>query len=162
MEVVWTTAVDPDAGTVAIPPDYFALKSMQVIAQSANIITLGYKDAQWIYDKYPLRQADGLPAFVAREASSFIFGPFPDAAYSVKGIYYGNACPLSDNNPVSWLVTDEPDLLLAAAMLEVAPFMKDPSITQMFQGMYDSKLPGVVAKDIAERYSSATMQMSLG
>lgn len=149
-------------GVVPVPADFLALKSMQVIDSGGNVQTLEWKDAQWIYSAYPNRQGSGLPANVARDGANFVFGPFPDAGYAVSGTYYQQALGLTTSNPTTWMVTNAPDLLLAACMLTLQPFLLDDSKTSVWNALYTAALAAVLGQDSGEKWSPATMQIEPG
>jgi hypothetical protein len=57
-------------GVAPVPSDWIAPKVMTVSDGSGDIFTLIFKAAAWIYDEYPIRQPEGLPAYIARDTSS--------------------------------------------------------------------------------------------
>lgn len=61
------TPISGTMGTAPVPNDWLAPKLMYIADGSGNEDTLIWKAAAWIYDKYPLRQAEGLPAYIARD-----------------------------------------------------------------------------------------------
>lgn len=54
-------------GTAPVPSDWISPKSFQIQDGGGNVFTLIFKAAAWIYDRYPLRQASGLPSYIARD-----------------------------------------------------------------------------------------------
>jgi hypothetical protein len=59
--------VQIQGGTAPVPSDWFTPKTLQVQDGSGDVFTLIFKAAAWIYDEYPIRQPDGLPAYIARD-----------------------------------------------------------------------------------------------
>lgn len=57
-------------GVAPVPSDWIAPKLMTVSDGSGDVFTLIWKTAAWIYDIYPIRQPEGLPAYIARDTSS--------------------------------------------------------------------------------------------
>lgn len=55
------------AGVIQVPTDWLGAKSLRILDGSGAAFTLIIKDPQWIYANYPLRTAQGLPAYVARD-----------------------------------------------------------------------------------------------
>lgn len=145
-----------------LPLGYLALKTMQVVDGYGNITTLLYKDAQWVYTNYPLRQQQQMPAYVAREGQQFIFGPAPDTVYTLTGTYYAQSAALTALNPTTWMTTICPDLLLAACMIELQPFLKDSKALKTWQAIYATKLNALVNLDQSERVSAGTMSIETG
>lgn len=155
------TAIDPTFGTIPVPSDWLSPKLLTVAVGQAQMLLL-QKTSQWIYDRYPTRAPDDVPAFVARDGSNFIFGPFPDSAYMVQGIYYAKAAPLSTANATNWMTINCPMVLFAACMIPVAKFLMDSDMQQMWTQDYQSKLKSMIDADRSERWSNATMQIDLG
>ena len=54
-------------GTTAVPSDWIAPRAFQVADNGGNVFTLAFKVPAWIYDRYPVRQPTGLPAYIARD-----------------------------------------------------------------------------------------------
>lgn len=54
-------------GTAPVPADWLGPKVMTVSDGSSDFFTLIFKSAAWIYDRYPVRQPSGLPAYIARD-----------------------------------------------------------------------------------------------
>ena len=150
--------------TAPVPSNYLALKTMQVNygSNTNTISTLQYTDPQWMYTNYVVRQQVGLPAYVARDGTNFVFGPAPDSAYLITGTYYGSSPPISATNPTSWMTQYIPEILLAAVMLELQSFLKDPNSAAVWKWIYDYKLAALVNLDKTERLSPGTLTMELG
>ena len=108
-------------GSATVPTDYAALKHARIDGSPAKPLKM--RPSHWIYDHYPLRSSDSKPAFIARDGSSFIFGPFPDSNYTVLGTYY--AKPTSIQSSANALFTANPDLYLFAALAEAEGYIKN-------------------------------------
>lgn len=99
---------------------------------------------------------------VASEAMSsggdvFVFGPFPDQAYSLIGTYYATALVLSGTQATNWLVTTIPYTLLSACMLELSIFLKDTEQIEVWEKLYGDKLDSFVLADKAKRYAGGAL-----
>jgi hypothetical protein len=81
-----------------------------------------------------MRSADARPAFIARDVSSFIFGPYPDAAYTVKGTYFKRLSVVQ--TAINDLFTNYPDLYLSASLAEVFRFTRDDKMTAYWEARY--------------------------
>jgi hypothetical protein len=145
-------------GVIAVPAGYVELKNARI--ELAPVRTLVRKDAEWIYANYPMRSGDGFPKFIARETNSFIFGPYPDSGYTVKGTYYRRLDPLSDDNTFNWFTTNAPDLLLFAALCETEPFMKNDARVQLWEAKYGSVKDQVQSEDNREAFSGSPLSMT--
>ena len=92
----------------------------------------------------------------------FVFGPFPDSGYTLVASYYATAKVLSGTNTTNWIVLNIPYTLLAACMVEVSTFLKDPEQTQVWQALYDQKLTQFCLADKAHRYSAGSLVVESG
>jgi hypothetical protein len=89
METALSSAIS--SGVIAVPTGYLEMKYAYV--NGSPMVKLQRKDAEWIYQNYPVRSSDGTPKYFAREATNFIFGPYPDSGYTIKGLYYKKPDP---------------------------------------------------------------------
>jgi hypothetical protein len=142
-------------GTISLPTGYLEMKYAYV--NSSPVTKMQRKDAEWIYYNYPTRSADGTPKYFAREAQTLIFAPYPDSAYTVKGVYYKRMSSLSDANPTNWLTSDVPDLILYASMCEAAPWLLDDGRIPIWEKKYSQLLQSVKQNDIDEEFSGSPL-----
>ena len=156
METALSTAIS--SGIVAVPSGYIEMKFAYVDGSSK----LQRKDSEWIYTKYPNRVADRQPFFFAREGENFIFGPYPDSGYTVKGLYYKKLAALSGQNETNWFTTNAPDLLLAATMLECMIYIQDDPRITLWEMKYNSIKDRIQKQDDDEEFSGSTLSVSVG
>ena len=122
------------SGVIAVPTDYLELKFAYVDGSPTK--TLQRATASQIYQRYPVRSSDAKPSMIAREGTNFIFGPYPDSTYTIKGIYY--AKPTIVATSANALFTANPDLYLFAALCEAAPYIKNDSRVMLWEQKYQS------------------------
>lgn len=155
METAYTGTIS--AGAIAVPADYAELKYFYI--DGSPIQFLQRKSAVWIYENYPTRSADGKPKFVAQDAGNFIFGPYPDSAYTVKGTYYKRMTALATTSP-NWFTTNAPGILLFAALCEAEVFLKNDPRIQLWQAKYDQEKEGIEREERSEQFSGGPLTMS--
>ena len=148
------------SGVIAVPSDYIELKSAYVDGSPACFLERA--SVEDIYTKYPDRSAEGKPAYIAREGSNFIFGPYPDSAYTIKGIYYARLAALSATNTTNWLTTNAPSLVLFGALCEAAPFLKDDQRIIVWEQKFLAQLGDANRADKREILRGSTLAMSAG
>lgn len=156
MEASLSTAIS--SGVLALPNDYVELKHARIDGSPSQILTR--KTAAWIYENYPERSADGMPSFFAQDAGSFIFGPYPDSNYTVKGTYYKRLTALSDSNTTNWFTTNAPGILLFAALCETEPFLKNDARILVWQGKYDQEKSGIELEERNEQFSGSPLTVT--
>lgn len=109
------------SGVAAIPTDYVEMKHSYI--DGTPVQSLQMRPASWIYIQYPTRSAEGKPVYIGTEGSNFIFGPYADSSYTLKGIYYKRLTSVASS--ANALFTANPDLYLFAALAELEPFLKN-------------------------------------
>jgi hypothetical protein len=67
----------------------------------------------------------GVPQYASVSEGLLVFAPAPDAAYTVKLMYWQTLTALSVSNTTNWLLTSHPDIYLYATLVESAPYLKD-------------------------------------
>jgi hypothetical protein len=154
-----TQASTMASGVIAVPTNYIALKHAY-ISSTNPYQKLERKPAEWIYDNYPTRSAEGQPGFIAREASNFIFGPYPDGNYTVTLLYYNRLAALS--TAVNSVFTAYPSLWLYGALLEAEAFLKDDKRIALWGTMFKGILDMVQAESDQEEFSGSILAVSAG
>lgn len=155
METEFSDAISSN-GTLALPTSYLALKNAYV--NSSPQQSLERRPAEWIRLNYPDSTDSGVPLFIARFASNFIFGPYPDSAYTVKGVYYKQLTAIS-GAAVNALFTTNPDLYLFACLAEGELVIgRDPRVP-IWEAKYNRILADANGMSAAEDASGSSLQM---
>ena len=151
------TALDMaiSGGVAAVPSDFKALKFAYYDQSPAQL--LQWVPVEQMYRDYPNRSSGSTPKLISREGSSFIFGP-SSADGTLKGIYYAKQDPLRTTDP-SWYVTNAPELLLYASLLEAAPFIQRDERLLVWKGLYDDAISSIMEEnDNAENSQGQLIQ----
>lgn len=148
------------SGVIAVPSGYVEMKHAYINGTPTQ--KLQRKDSEWMYQNYPTRSSGGIPKFFAREADNFIFGPYPDSGYTVKGIYYKRLTALGTGNQTNWFTENAPDLLLWAALVEAEPFVMNDARTALWAGKYETTKERIQREDNAEEFSGSVLSMTAG
>lgn len=153
METALSSAIA--SGVLTVPTGYLEMKWAYV--NGSPIKALRRASLEELYSQYPTRASDGKPAVFAREGENFIFGPYPDSAYTIKGTYYKKLTALSDANTTNWLITDAPDLILFASLTEAKAFLMDDNRIPLWEARYQSAKDRIQSQDKKEEYSGSVM-----
>lgn len=148
------------SGVISVPSGFLELKNAYIDYSGSNKLTR--KSAEWIYLEYPDRSIGGLPQFIARDGSNFIFGPYPNSNYTVKGTYYKKLDPLSDSNTSNWLITDVPDLILAASVAQLMIYIQHDQQLAKWESIYQQTKLRVQSADRLEEMSGSFLMTSMG
>ena len=146
------------------------------VVENVNIITpagttnpeLGVRNPLVIADKsfidwvYGSSTTKAVPtSFAMLDNQTIVLGPWPDAAYTVEvvGTYW--PVSLSAGNQTTWISTYLPDLLLAAAMVQMSGFMKnfgsqsdDPKMSQSWVAQFITLRDSAGVEDARRKFSS--------
>ena len=117
----------------AAPSDLLEVRSL-VLSDGAE---------RWPLTPAPLELLDaaqqgeaGRPRFWSLVGGELRYHPAPDREYAATLTYYVRVPPLGEGRPTNWLLVAHPDLYLFGALKEAAPFLRDASLTAMFETKY--------------------------
>jgi hypothetical protein len=156
METAFSDTIS--SGVIALPTSYIDLKFAYISA--TPVVKLQRKRAEFIYEKYPFRTATSKPAFIAREGSNLIFGPYPDSNYTVSGVYYKNLGAVSSSAHA--LFTSNPDVYVYGALLMAARDAKDDAGVVRWQPLYEQALSSAQKCSDMEEVSGGGLEMVAG
>lgn len=143
------------SGVIALPSDYLELKFAYVDGSPVKLLQRTSPTA--LLQKYPLRSSTSKPFLIARQGTNFIFGPYPDSTYTIKGIYY--AQPTGIATSANSLFTNNPELYLFAALLEAEPYMKNDNRVMLWQAKYDQIKDQINSYEKQEAGSGSGLQV---
>jgi len=145
------------AGT-PLPAGYIGMK-IALVSSNGQTFELQRVTPEFIYTQYPDQTASGVPQYFARLGQNFVFGPYPDAAYTLSGTYWKKSNQLTSVNSVTWMTNSIPSVLLAACLKYAARFNKDAEGLSMWDGIYQDGLAKFILADKAEELSGSSLAM---
>lgn len=145
-------------GAAAVPSDYLGLK-IALVSLSGNTFELQRVNPEFIYTQYPAQVASGTPAYIARQGTNFVFGPYPDQNYTITGIYWQKSRQLTSVNSTNWIVNNIPTIMLAATNRAAARFNKDQDAYGIWDSLYTQQLQSFILTDRAEDMSGSALAM---
>jgi hypothetical protein len=146
-------------GVIALPTGYIDLK-FGYVSSAGRAYKLHRRADSWVYENYPVRSAEGLPKYIAREASNFIFGPYPDSTYTVAGVYYKNLGAVSSSAHA--LFTSNPDLYLYGSLWVACRNLKDDKGAARWEREFRRAVGSVNLLATGEQESGGSLAMSPG
>lgn len=146
------------SGTVSLPSDYLDLKHAYI--NTSPVQKLERKSPDFIYQAYPTRSSAGKPKFIAREASTFIFGPYPDDQYVVKGVYYKTIPSMVSDATTNGVFTAYPDLYLKATVLEAEKALGRESRTPAWEPDFKRQLQAANNSAQQEEFSGGSLRVT--
>lgn len=100
----------------------------------------------------------GYPRIYRIVGTEIIFGPIPDAAYTVETDYYGFN-PLSTSAPTNWLMTEYPDVYLFGSLAQAGGYKTpDPRVPE-WAAQCERLIGELVAEDAKARWNGAPLTM---
>lgn len=129
------------------PNDFLAVYSFAVIDATGAYEYLLNKDVNFIRQAYPNPADTGIPKYYAlfgptvsgstiTNELTFLFGPTPDASYSVELHYYYYPESIVTAN-TSWLGDNFDSVLLYGSLVEAYTYMKgEPDMMQLYNQKY--------------------------
>lgn len=129
------------SSVITVPSNYLGLKVAYVNGSPSS--RLEWVSLNQLYGTYPRGGATGIPQWISRDGASFVFGPEPDSAYTIKGTYWAKPTALrsySGDAAAHWLIVNAPDLLLYGALAEAETFTKNDPRVALWKGLYSDAL----------------------
>jgi len=145
------------SGVISLPSDYRALKHAYVSGSPTK--PLEQQSAEIIHNKYPTRSGTSKPKYIAQDGGNFIFGPYPDSAYTIKGTYYAALEALSLSNETNWFTANAPDLLLYATLTEAAGFEMNDETQAKWSTLYE-RSKNMIQKEDNRQLRGSTRSVS--
>lgn len=135
------------------PSDFLSVYSMAVVDTTGAYTYLLNKDVNFIRESYPIPTDTGLPKYYAlfgpavygttvTDELTFIFGPTPDAIYTVElHFYYYPESIVDATDGRTWLGDNFDTVLLYGCLVEAYQFMKgETDLLQMYDAKYKEAL----------------------
>ena len=133
-------SITADAQAEALPTDFWGFKSGPYVDASSDVALVRLTPGD-LRATYP-DGTTGTPAHYAIEGETILFGPIPSSA-AIKGTYYATIPALGASQSTNWLLTDHPDLYLAAALVEAFAFNMDEARVNFWSARRDDKIADV-------------------
>jgi hypothetical protein len=110
-------------------------------------------------DSYDAWFQPGVPRGMKLVGLDIHLSPPPDAdyPYTISG-YYG-ITPLSEAEPVNWLLTNAPDVYLYGALREAQPYLRKPDELRLYQQLSNEALKSLNRQEKRARLGGGRLRM---
>lgn len=158
-------SADPviSSSVVIVPAAYLGLKYAYVVgAPSARLDRMSINQ---LYGTFPRGGNTGVPEWIAREGANFVFGPLPDAAYTIHLLYWAKPTLMrsfGSDAAAHWIIVNAPDLALYGALLEASPFLLNDDRVPLWNAAYELALDAYRELHTEEDESGSPVQEVLG
>lgn len=120
------------------PPEALVVKYLAVII-SGRTTPLELRTDEFINDYWPSRTSTGIPKYYANWGpNKFLVAPAPASTFSAEMAFTYKPAALSAANQSSYLTSVMSDVLLYRTMMEVALFLKNPTMKADWQAAYEN------------------------
>ena len=143
--LVLTTVVSLSAGTntFTLPTGARVIKNLY-IEDSGTKINLLQRTDEFINDYWPVSASTGTPKYYARQTNTqLLFAPTASATYTGKLVYTARPTTLTSATPTNYYTDYCYDALFYASMIEATNFMKNYSVSQLYEQQYSNAVEGL-------------------
>jgi len=152
-----TSTVSADA-TVEVPSDFLEIRDFVVMTNP--ITPMSYSSPSSLSND-PRTSQVGVPRSYTILASEFQLTPIPDAAYTLKMLYYAAPAYLSSSNASNVFLTTAADALLYASLIEAEPYLMNDARINTWGTMYDRAIASLTKSDESTQYSGVPLSIKL-
>lgn len=97
--------------------------------------------------------ATAKPRVFSIEGENFLWGPTPDAVYTITVLYYKEPVALAADADTNGVFTLDFQVLMYSSLIASAPFLKNDARVLVWAQLYEQCLEEVMAADKRDRYS---------
>lgn len=152
METQTTLSTVAGTRSVALPSRYRQMKRIYLTNDSPALTFMTTED---IY-KFT---TTGQPKFYSIEGENVLFGPIPNAVYSVPINYFAAFQALSDLNATNWVLTNAPDIYLYGSLAAAEPYILNDERLPMWKTLFEKAIADQQTEDDRDRASGTALTM---
>jgi hypothetical protein len=141
---------------VALPTDWLEFENVSIAGTPET--PCQYVNIEHMDVKYPENGSGGRPFVYTIEADNILFGPAPDAVYTVNVLYYARFAALASAS-TNWLMTNHPNVYLYACLREGSFFTKDKEGAMQWDGLYKQEVSNLQAVDERSAHSGTVLRV---
>ena len=157
METVTVLSSAASTETISLPSDY---KLQRALVETSNPLkVLVYKDPISLWNLYPDSTTDQPEAFTIIGATLYL-RPIPDSIRTYRFVYYAAIEDISSGSGTNWLLTKQPSLYLAGALIELAALLEE-DVPAKWAQIYTAKIGPLKGADKNSRWAAVPAQPSL-
>lgn len=141
-EALVSLTIPAGSASVALPDDAGRIRALSVVSggELDYMTPAEFSREQW-------QQIIGTPRVYTVIGTDVFCGPKPDADTTLQLTYWQYVPALADNAGTNWLITNHPEVYLAAAMCESVLYTKNKDDLPMWEQKYGVALNGVNKQD---------------
>jgi hypothetical protein len=155
-QITTSTLTTPSDGTrtTALPTDWLEFENVSIAGTPET--PCQYVNVEHMDVKYPIGGNSGRPYVYSIEGPNILFGPVPDAAYTVNIMYYARFPALATNS-TNWLMTNHPNIYLYACLREACFFTKKGA--EQWDALYKQEVQNLQSVDDRSTHSGTVLRV---
>ena len=155
---ITNTTISTVAGTqsITIPTNWLEFENVSVNSSPARQLT--YVSIEQLDSKFPTNGYAGIPAVYTIEGDSVLFGPTPDAVYSIDMSYYARFDSIITSS-TNWLLTNHPSIYLFAVLIEAMSYIRDPEQLATYTNRYYEGVKQLQDQDDRATHSGSSLRV---
>ena len=151
-----TLTTVPNTQGVTLPTDWLEMENISVATSIERQLT--YATIEQLDSRFPSGGAMGTPVIYTIEGDQVLFGPVPDAAYTINIIYYSRL-PSLITNSTNWLMTNHPNIYLFATLIEAFFYTQDAEQIARYTQRYNEGLNQLQQQDDRATHSGSALRV---
>jgi hypothetical protein len=140
---------------VNLPSDWLQFENVSIDGNPER--QLSYCTVEHLDYKYPNGDPYDKPSLYTIEGDQILFGPTPDAIYTVNIFYYQKFTALSSG--ANWLFTNHPNIYLNLAMSYACHYIKDAKRTAEYLDLYERDKDALQLQDDTAQHSGSSLRV---
>jgi hypothetical protein len=144
------------SATVTLPSDFLEIRDLYVVGTPRQVLTYMAPSA---FSRNSRADETGKPLDYTINSTTIELAPYPDAAYSLKLLYYKKPVVLSNANTSNEFLVNTPDALLYGALMEAEPYLMNDARVQVWASMYQQAISNANDSNDAAEYSGVPLQI---
>lgn len=147
-------AITPTASVYTLPTDFIEAARVQINTDPVSILEPASLD--YATENYSTNPASSYPRFFTIDGSNLT--AYPSSTGTLSLTYYRAIPPLASNS-TNWLLTKSPAVYLYGSLAQAAPYLEDDQRLQVWAGLYDRALQGLLKADTRAIYSKVSARV---
>jgi hypothetical protein len=155
METRVTSSTVASTGYYALPDNFVQMRHFKL--NTSPVTDLEYLTPERM-DTLWAGTNTGKPRVYTTIGSEVRVGPTPDAVYTMEMVYYKKWDSLSDAYPTNTLLTDNPDVLLYGALIELSSYVENDKGVMKWTSLFNEAVTAMQTQDDRDRASGSALR----
>jgi hypothetical protein len=143
---------------IALPSDWLEFENITVAGNPDR--NLSYATVEQLDVRYPSSDPAGVPVLYTIEGDQLIFGPTPDATYTVTALYFARFGALATNS-TNWLMTNHPSTYLYACLYYGFLYIGNKQRAQDYLALYEKATTELQEQDDRAQHSGSVLRIRI-